>query len=151
MWRIAVAGTSIAVVLAACGGGGARLGAHEYSHESSAVCARANRAVARIATSDPARAGARIVSIHRASVDELRDLRPPKSAESTAKVWIGLVDQALDELDEMRAALRAGRDRAASDYAERASLLAARAGDIARDHHITPCRVPELRPDVKVS
>ncbi len=144
MWRLAVACTSIAVALAACGGGGARLGAHEYTRESSAVCARANRAIARIATSDPARAGARIVGIHRGSVDELRDLRPPKSSESTAKVWIGLVDQSLDELDEMRAALRAGRERAASDYAGKAALLAARAGEIARDHDITPCRMPEL-------
>ena len=144
MSRLAVACTSIAVALAACGGGGARLGVHEYTRESSAVCARANRAIARIATADPAKASVRIVTIHRASVDELRELRPPKSSESTAKVWIGLVDQALDELDEMHAALRAGRDRAASDYAGKAALLAERARDIARDHHITPCRMPVL-------
>ena len=43
MWRIAVVCTSVAVALVACGGGGARLGAHEFTRESSMVCERANR------------------------------------------------------------------------------------------------------------
>jgi hypothetical protein len=144
MWRIAVACTSIAVALAACGGGGARLGTDEFARESSKVCERANRAIARITTADPAQASARIVTIHRVSVDELRDLRPPKSSEGTAERWIGLVDQSLDELEEMRAALRDGRARVAADYAEKAAVLATRARRVAREHDITPCRVPEV-------
>jgi hypothetical protein len=144
MWRIAVACTSLAVVMAACGDGGARLGTQEFTRESSEVCERANRAIARITTTDPARASVRIVTIHRESVDDLRDLRPPKSSEGTAKLWIGLVDQSLDELDEMRALLHDGRARAAADYAEKAAVLATRARDVAREHDITPCRVPQV-------
>jgi hypothetical protein len=144
MWRIAVACTSVAVALSACGGGDARLGTREFVRESSKVCERANRAIARITTTDPVRASVRIVTIHRESVDDLRDLRPPKSSERTARLWIGLVDQSLDELDEMHAALRDGRARVAADYAEKVAVLATRAGNVARDHDITPCRVPEV-------
>jgi len=144
MWRLAVASTSIAVALVACGGGGSQLSAREYVRATSTVCERANRAIARVTTTDPTKASVRIVTIHRQTVNDLRDLRPPKSSEATARVWIGLVDQALDELDEMRAALRAGRDRAAGDYADKAATLAARAREVASDHGITPCRVPEV-------
>jgi hypothetical protein len=144
MWRIAASCTSIAVALVACGGGGARLGIHEFTRESSKVCERANRAIERITTNDPVQASVRIVTVHRESVDALRDLRPPKASEGTAKLWVGLVDQSLDELDEMRVALRAERRHAAADYAEKAAILAARAREVAREHGITPCHVPEL-------
>jgi hypothetical protein len=133
-----------------CGGGGARLSAHEYVKASSAVCARANRAVDRVHVPDlgssenARRAMGRVVAIHRASVDSLRDLRPPKDYEHTAKVWIALVDQALDELDGMRGALRAGDRRMAISYANKATTLDERSQAIAREHNITPCRVPTL-------
>ena len=51
---------------------------------------------------------ARVVAIHRESVDSLRALAPAEGLRATAKLWIALVDQSLDELDAMRAALRGG-------------------------------------------
>jgi hypothetical protein len=140
----------VLALTAGCGGGGARLSAHEYVKASSAVCARANRAIDRVhvpdleRTADARRATGQVVAIHRASVESLRDLRPPKDYEHTAKIWIALVDQALDELDEMRHALRAGDRRTAISYAHKATVLDARSQTIAREHNITPCRVPAL-------
>jgi hypothetical protein len=139
------AGIGIAVLLVGCGGGGARLDARDYVRETSAVCARANRAIARVRTGNPMRESVRVIEIHRRTVRSLRDLRPPKASQETANLWIGLVDQALDELDEMRAALRARRFARAADYARAAAVLAARARDVAREHHITPCRVPSFK------
>ena len=124
--------------------------AREYVHESSAVCAHANRTIARITSPDFILAihlsstTARVVAIHRESLDALRDLRPPKDYEGTAEVWIALVDQSIDELDAMRTAMRDGDRTAALAYAEKASLLDARSRTIAREQGITPCKVPEL-------
>ena len=140
-----------ALVLAGgCGGGNARLDAREYVHESSAVCAHANRTIARITSPDfnlaihLSSTTARVVEIHRESVDALRDLRPPKDYEGTAALWIALVDQSVDELDAMRSAMRDGDRTAALAYAEKATLLDARSRAIARKQGITPCKVPEL-------
>ena len=57
-----------------------------------------------------ASATARVVAIHRDSLDTLRALRPPKVYETTAKLWIALVDQSVDELDAMRVSLLEGDD-----------------------------------------
>jgi hypothetical protein len=135
----------MAAVLAACGDGGGRLDAQDYVRDTSAVCARANRAIARIAKTNAMRESVRVVEIHRRTVRSLRGLRPPKASQATANLWIALVDQALDELDAMRAALRARRFGTAADYARKAAMLSRRAVDIAREHHITPCRVPSFK------
>lgn len=132
------------VLTGGCGGGGARLSASDFVRASSAVCARANRAIARVETSNPRRESAMVVAIHRSSVDSLRDLRPPKSYEHTAKVLIALVDQTLDEVDAMRAARRAGHGTQARAYAKKATALDERSRALAREHGITPCRVPAL-------
>jgi hypothetical protein len=134
-----------ALALAAgCGGGNPRLDARGFVRESSAVCARGNRSIDRIQTADPGRASARIVTIHRRSVDALRGLQPPRSFEHSAKLWIALIDQALDEVDAMRAARRAGHDAEAKAYAQKAAALDARSRAVARHHEITPCRIPDL-------
>jgi hypothetical protein len=133
-----------------CGGGNARLDARQYVIETSAVCVRANRAVARIARPSldhavrMASTTARVIAIHRESIDSLRALRPPKDFENMAKLWIALVDQSIDELDAMRVALHEGHESAATSYAEKAVALEARSRVIARTHGITPCKVPEL-------
>jgi hypothetical protein len=140
----------VLVLMGGCGVGKGRLSAREYVKESSAVCTRANRAVSRVHVPDlghaarARRATARVVEIHRASIGSLRDLRPPKDYEHTVKVWIALVDQALDELDEMRQALRDGDSSGAVSYANKAIALDQRSQRIAREHGITPCRVPVL-------
>ncbi len=89
-------------------------------------------------------ATARVVAIHRDSLDTLRALRPPKVYENTAKLWIALVDQSVDELDAMRASLLDGDDSAAVTYAEKADELDARSRVIARKYGITPCEIPDL-------
>ena len=142
--------TGALVLAGGCGGGNARLSAREYVHETSAVCAHANRTIARITSPDfnlaihLSSTTARVVAIHRESLDALRDLRPPKEYEGTAEVWIALVDQSIDELDAMRTAMRDGDRPAALAYAQKASLLDARSRMIAREQGITPCKVPEL-------
>jgi hypothetical protein len=133
-----------------CGGGNPRLSARAYVTETSAVCVHANRAVARIPSPGfdhgvrPASATARLVVIHRQSLDSLRALRPPKDYETTAKVWIALVDQSTDELDAMRGAVRSRDWPVAKSYAQKASALNARSQVIARKYGITPCKLPEL-------
>jgi hypothetical protein len=141
----------IALVLTgSCGGGNARLSARAYVTETSAVCVRANRAVARVArpgfdqTVRLASATARVIAIHRDSLDSLRALRPPKDYEDTAKLWIALVDQSVDELDAMRVAIQAGDESTAISYAQKADELDARSREIAREHGITPCKIPAL-------
>jgi hypothetical protein len=143
-------GVLVLMLTGGCGVGRGRLSAREYVKESSAVCTRANRAVSHIHVPDlgdtagARRATARVVAIHRASLGSLRDLRPPKDYEHAVKVWIALVDQALDELDEMRQALLDGHSSSAISYANKAAALDQRSQRIAREHGITPCRVPEL-------
>ena len=138
------------VVLAACGGGGSRLSIRDYVKASSAVCARANRDVARIdiARLDRMgradRAAVRIAAIHREAVDDLRALRPPKEYEATARLWIALVDQSLDELDAMRDAMHSGAKADAKMYAANALALSQRARTVARRYGITACAIPDL-------
>ncbi|MEX1009060.1 MAG: hypothetical protein WD271_14610 [Acidimicrobiia bacterium] len=132
----------VLVLTGGCGTGNARLSERGFVRESSAVCARANRAIARIETSNLGRLSAKVVAIHRSSVASLRDLRPPRSYEHTAKVWIALIDQTLDEVDAMRTAMRASHDGEAGAYARKATALEARARAIARGPGITPCLTP---------
>lgn len=150
--RIGLAGAlaGVLTLTGGCGGGGARLSAREYVRETSAVCARANRAIERVVPPSfdhavhMASTTERVVAIHRESIDSLRALRPPKDYEGTAKLWIALVDQSIDELDAMRSSLRARDRRTAMSYARKAATLDARSVVIAREHGITPCKFPEL-------
>jgi len=138
------------VVLGACGGSGSRLSTRDYVRTSSTVCARANRDVRRIDVERLARTGridhvaVRIVAIHREAVEDLRELRPPKAYESIARLWIALVDQALDEVDSMRNALRTGATAEARMYAAHAVALSRRARAVAGGYGITACAVPDL-------
>lgn len=138
------------VVVAACGGGGSRLSSRDYVKASSAVCARANRDVARIDVARLARMGradraaVRIVAIHREAVDDLRALKPPKVYEARAHLWIALVDQSLDELDAMRDALRSGAKGDAKMYATNAVALSRRARTVAGRDGITACAIPDM-------
>lgn len=125
-----------------CGGGGARLTVREYVSKTSAVCAQGNREIGRVELSNVRRTMGRVVVIHRRSVDELRGLRPPKRFEGRAEAWVALVDQMLDEIDAMRAAMHDGDRQAVSAYAEKAAVLDRRSRLVAREHGITPCRVP---------
>ena len=111
---------------------------------------RANRAVARVdlpAPADAERAAAalaKIVAIQRASIDDLRELRPPEQFGSLSQRWIALLDQGTDELELMRTRLRDGRHADAGTYADNASRLLVRARMLVARHGVTSCRGPAL-------
>jgi hypothetical protein len=138
------------VVIAGCGGGGGRLSSSGYVRRASGICARANRAVARVDVPSladhegAADAMGRIVVIQRDSIDELRRLRPPERLGSLNQRWIALLDQGTDELELMSAQLRSGRPADADTYADHASKLLARARVLVAPHGVTPCRGPAL-------
>jgi hypothetical protein len=138
------------VIAGSCGGDGSRLSTRGYVKASSAVCVRANRSVARIDVERldrmgrADRAAVRIVAIHREAVDDLRALRPPKDYETTARLWIALIDQSLDELDAMRDALRTRATAEAKMYEANAVALSRRARTVAGRYGITACAIPDL-------
>ncbi len=82
--------------------------------------------------------------IQRASIDDLRDLRPPDRFGSLNQRWIALLDQATDELEHMGSTLRVGRRAEADDYGGKASTLLERARALVAPHGVTSCRGPEL-------
>ena len=125
--------------LVGCGGGNARL-TRTRTCGDERVCARQPSRGGHDRV-DLANATARVIAIHRDSLDALRALQPPKDYENMAKLWIALVDQSTDELDAMLVALRAGDEPAAMSYAEKTDSLDARSRLIARKYGITPCKV----------
>jgi hypothetical protein len=138
------------VLVAGCGGGGERLSSSGYVRRASGICARANRQIARvdlIALVDERRvadAMARVVVIQRASIDDLRALRPPDDLGGLDQRWIALLDQGTDELELMGLRLGDGRRAEADSYADNASQLLARARDLVAPHGVTSCRGPAL-------
>jgi hypothetical protein len=146
----ACCGLVLAVAVAGCGGGSRRLSAPDYAREASALCRRANRAVARVevppltATRDAGRAMARIVGVQRDTIEALRDVRPPEALADTVQRWIALLDQAMDELELMGSHLHAGRTELAVDYGAKATTLLDRAREVAAPLDVTSCRGPML-------
>jgi hypothetical protein len=137
------------LIVAGCGGGSDRLSAQGYARAAGAVCARVNRVVVRIELTsasdvDAVRALRRVVDLHRRAIDDLRDLRPPERLAGTVQRWIALLDQGADELDLMRARLRAGEDAEAADYGAKATTLFDRARDLVAPLRVTSCNGPEL-------
>jgi hypothetical protein len=150
--RIGTACCGLVVLVAGCGGGGERLSSSGYVRGASGICARANRAIARVdltALDDEARAAdamARVVLIQRSSIDELRALRPPEHLGDLDQRWIALLDQGTDELELMGLRLDDGRHADADTYADNASKLLARARTLVAPHGLTSCRGPTLAP-----
>jgi hypothetical protein len=148
--RIGAVCCGVVMVLAACGGGSGHLSALDYARAASRVCVRANRAVALVsvpsfsARHDAAHAMARVVSIQRRTIDDLRGLRPPGQLSGTVQRWIALLDQAADELDRTGAHLRAGRDGQAVEFGAKATTLLDRARELVAPLRVTSCRGPEL-------
>lgn len=151
--RIGRAGCGLVILtMAACGGGGEHWTAARYLRTANGICLRANRELGRV-TIPPlhedrsaARAMARVVLIQRASIDDLRGLRPPERFGSLNQRWIALLDQATDELERMGNTLRLGRRAEADDYGGKASTLLERARALVASQGVTSCRGPELPP-----
>jgi hypothetical protein len=151
---MAIAGGAVA----GCGGGNDRLTAPQYSRAASELCRRGNRAVAQIeipplTDSPDAASGAskaashamvRIVVVQRATIDDLRDVRPPERFTGTVQKWIALLDQGVDELEVMSARLRAGHTDEALVYGAKATTLLDRARELAAPLRVTSCRGPVL-------
>ena len=150
----AACGLVMVVLLVACGGGGDRLSAREYVRTVSSICAHGNRQIARIElpslSSRPAarramsRAMARVVVVQRATIDRLRDVRPPERLADTVQRWIALLDQGADELDRMGAQLRHGRTDEALAFGAKAGTLLDRAREVTAPMRVTSCRGPAL-------
>jgi hypothetical protein len=139
----------VIVMTAACGGGGDRWTAARYLRTANGICLRANREVGSVSIPLPldrnaARAMAHVVAIQRASIDDLRNLRPPARLGSLNQRWIALLDQATDELERMSHTLQAGQRAEADEYRGKASTLLARARALVKPHGVTSYRGPEL-------
>jgi hypothetical protein len=148
--RIGAACCGLMMTVVGCGGGRDRLSASGYARAASTTCVHANRMVARVELptlsnrQDASRAIARVVTVSRHTIDELRDLRPPGPLAETVEQWIALLDQAADELESMAAQLRAAQVDAALDFGTKATTLFDRAEQLATRLRVTSCRGPEL-------
>jgi hypothetical protein len=144
----------LVLLMVGCGGGNSRLAPRAYAREASALCARSNRAVARITVpaipiaGDGSHAAARalthIVAVERDTIEALRDLRPPERLTDTVQRWIALLDQGADELELMAARLRSGHGTQALDFGAKAVTLLDRAREVAAPLRVTSCRGPML-------
>jgi hypothetical protein len=138
--------------LTACGGDD-RLTHVDFMREASRICRHGNERSARIhvppAPDDPtgaSRALTRIATIGRATLADLRGLRPPKADGPAVDSWLAVIDQMLDETELARDALRERQPIAALDAIARATVLDGRARVLARAAGIDPCRLPPLLP-----
>ncbi len=148
--KLGAACCGLVMVVVGCGGGNDRMSARDYAREASALCRRGNRSVARVempplgATTDASRAMARIVVVQRATIEELRDLRPPEHLTVTVQKWVALLDQGADELELMAVRLRVGRNDEALAYGAKATTLLDRAREVVAPLRVTSCRGPVL-------
>jgi hypothetical protein len=140
---------ALAVAPSACGGGKSRA---DFVRDTSRICRETNDRFARVKVERPSEAHARaalseIVGIGAEALRELRRVKPPRSAQADVDSWLGLLEQALDEVDYARALLRGGDVTRAVSAIARADVLATRAERIAGDIGIgRACRVPKLLP-----
>jgi len=141
-----------AAVLTACGGG-SRLTGAEFAHEASEVCRDTTRRIAELtvpALTSGRRATSaleRVADEGRHAVDALRELDGPKRDLVRVERWIGILDQAVDELDFALEALRHGDESTAREASTRAEMLDQRGRELGRDHDIAPCRLTSALPD----
>ena len=140
---------ALAVALSACGGGKSHA---DFVRDTSRICRETNRRFARVEVERPSEAHARaalseIVGIGAEALRELRRVKPPKSAQADVDAWLGVLEQALDEVDYARTLLHGGDVTRAVSAIARADVLAGRAERLAADIGIgRACRVPRLLP-----
>jgi len=141
---------AVAVSLPACGGG---VRSHaDFVRDTSRICKETNDRFARVDVERPNQARAQaalteIVSIGAEALRELHRVKPPKRAQADVDSWLGLLEQALDEVDYARTLLQGGDVTRAVSAIARADVLAARAERLAAIIGIGhACRVPKLLP-----
>jgi hypothetical protein len=96
---------AVAVAFAGCGGGGGRLSKGDYAKKADAICSKYNRKIEALGTptslADIGGFADKALALTRKGNSELRDLKPPKSEEQTAKEWLAqneLVAKAVEDL-----------------------------------------------------
>lgn len=152
-WRFGAACIAVTVaiaLLAACGGGSSsRLSKPEYVRRAEAICRRLNKKAGAVPAPDQreptsqAKAIGEIAKIQRAGVDELRRLAPPEADQATIDKWLGLVDQAIDQLQAVRAALKAGDSVTITRANDKGQALSDQADKIARGYGLDQCSATE--------
>jgi hypothetical protein len=152
-----VTAVGLAVVLAGVGGacGGAPdLTADGYARAADDICAGAVRRAQRIdipAFEEPraaARSIDRVIEVYRGALEELLDLDAPKPDRTRVERWLAALDQAVDEAELARDALRAGDRAAATEAATRATTLGTHSEGLARGYGIAECLAPDLVDEV---
>jgi hypothetical protein len=140
----------VVAVAAACGGGPRNRA--DFVHDASRICRKANALFARVDVEPPTerraqRALTEVVEIGGEALGDLRRVKPPKAAQSSVDAWLGLLEQALDEVKYATALLQAHDVTRAVSAIARADVLTARATRVATDVGIGhACRVPKLLP-----
>jgi hypothetical protein len=90
--RPAAAAAVVLALVAGCGGGGGGLSKEDYAKQADAICGKYNRKIEALGTptslGDIGPFADKAVALTRKGNDELRDLKPPKSEEQTAKAWL---------------------------------------------------------------
>ena len=137
------------VGLSACGGGRSHA---DFVRDTSRICRETNDRFGRVEVERPNDAHAHaalseIVGIGAEALRELRRVKPPKSAQADVDSWLGVLEQALDEVDYARTLLRGGDVTRAVSAIARADVLSGRAERLATRVGLgRACRVPKLLP-----
>ncbi len=133
---------ALVVITAGCVGGSGDpdpLSKTAYLEQADAICREAADDVAQItppSVSDVMaveQAIGQLVRIQRRALAELRELRPPEADEPGIDNWLDAVEETLDEMDKVRAALLAGD----SGVVAEANLAGAAANDAAEEQAVT--------------
>jgi hypothetical protein len=141
----------LAVGAAACSSGDGPLSAREYQRQATLACTRADRETSalRIPALDErgsADAIARLVTIERHTMNELRDLKPPRQLQSRVDEWLATIDQLVVEAEFLGESVRHGDRRVADTVAERAARLSLRSQDLASRIGVRGCTLPTPPP-----
>lgn len=141
---------ALTVALSGCGGGRSHA---DFRRDTSRICRETNDRFARVQVERPNAARAQatlseIVGIGAEALRELRRIKPPKRARADVDSWLGVLEQALDEVDYARTLLHDGDVTRAVSALARADVLAGRAEHLAARVGIgRACRVPKLLPE----
>jgi hypothetical protein len=145
----ALLAVACAIALSGCGGGTSHA---DFVRDTNRICRETNDRFARVEVERPSAAHAQaalseIVGIGAEALRELRRVKPPKSARADVDAWLGVLEQALDEVDYARTLLHGGDVTRAVSAIARADVLAGRAERLAATVGVDrACRVPKLLP-----
>jgi hypothetical protein len=110
MIRGALAVGAALLLAAGCGGGGGSLSKGDYAKKADAICAKYNRKINALGSpkslADIGPFADKALALERKGNQELRDLKPPKDEEQTAKRWTAQNDKVADAVADLSAAAK---------------------------------------------